>query len=494
MTRGGGMSGPGYLTWNALAVLAVVAYALAQTSPIDGAEPFRIRVVDDSNGWPVPLVELRTTHHVRFVTDNTGVVAFDLPELMGVETWLHVEGHGYRVPADGFGYRGVRITPRPGESQEIKVHRELPAKRLGRITGGGLFAESQKLGSDLNWQEQGILGCDSVQNVLHNGKLFWAWGDTVLARYPLGRFHMIAATTAPRPLQRWEPPIRLRYDYFTDEAQLPRNTAEIAGPGPTWLTGFVSLPDQEGRQRLGATYSKIKPPLSEYERGLCVWNEETRNFERLKVLWRQSDDGRSGADRNRPSPAPLGHPVMWTEPSADKATDQTADKAPGQRTWLLFGDPFPALRCRPMFEAWSDPGSWEALTPQRAVPTRKPQAEPVTPHRGAIAWNRYRGRWVTVFTQLRGDSSTLGELWYAEADAPTGPWRGAVKVVTHNRYTFYNPQLHPEFTAPDSPQLLFEATYTHTFSKSAEPTPRHDYNQVLYRLDLDELGDVLPNE
>ncbi len=43
------------------------------------------------------------------------------------------------------------------------------------------------------------------------------------------------------------------------------------------------------------------------------------------------------------------------------------------------------------------------------------------------------------------------------------------------------------FTKPDSPIVLFEATYTKEFSGNAEATPRHDYNQVLYRLDLDEL-------
>ena len=47
------------------------------------AEPCRIEVVEKGSGWPVPLVELRTTHQVRFVTDNAGVIAFDLPELMG---------------------------------------------------------------------------------------------------------------------------------------------------------------------------------------------------------------------------------------------------------------------------------------------------------------------------------------------------------------------------------------------------------------------------
>src|SRR5262249_28150484 len=68
----------------------------------------RIEVVEEGTDWPVPLVELRTTHHVRFVTDNSGVIAFDLPELLGRETWFDVIGHGYEVPKDAFGARGVR--------------------------------------------------------------------------------------------------------------------------------------------------------------------------------------------------------------------------------------------------------------------------------------------------------------------------------------------------------------------------------------------------
>jgi hypothetical protein len=43
----------------------------------------RVEVVEKGSGWPVPLIELRTTHLQRFVTDNAGVIAFDSPELMG---------------------------------------------------------------------------------------------------------------------------------------------------------------------------------------------------------------------------------------------------------------------------------------------------------------------------------------------------------------------------------------------------------------------------
>jgi hypothetical protein len=346
------------------------------------------------------------------------------------------------------------------------VDRELPAKRLGRITGGGLFAESQKLGLDLDWKDQGILGCDSVQNAIHRGKLFWGWGDTTLPGYPLGRFHMIGATTNLRPIESFEPPVRLRYDYYVDRSKVPRNLAELPGKGPTWLSGFASLTQSDGATRLVATYSKIQPPLQEYERGLCVWNDDTHQFDKYRVLWSRTEHS------EKPPAAPLGHPII-----------QIDDEG---KHWMLFGDPFPSLLCLATFEAWSNPESWEELQPQEKVPSLADASVMITPHRGAIAWNDYRQKWVVVFTQLGGESSALGELWYAESEDPRGPWKNAIKVVTHDRYTFYNPQLHPGFTDSGSPILLFEATYTHTFSSTQEPTPRHDYNQVLYRLDLDE--------
>ncbi|QDU61630.1 hypothetical protein Pan216_24910 [Planctomycetes bacterium Pan216] len=450
------------LGWLLLLVVSLTAPSQREALAL---EPCRIDVVDESNGWPVPLVELRTTHHVRFVTDNAGRIAFDLPELMNQETWFTVEGHGYGVTADGFGQRGVRLTPRPGERLTVNVHRQLPAKRLGRITGGGLFGESQKLGLEKDWRDQGVLGCDSVQTVAHQGKLYWNWGDTTVPHYPLGIFDMTGATTSLKPLKHFEPPIRLHYDYVVDEKGRPRGVAPIAGSGPTWLSGYASLPDASGAHHLVATYSKIRPPLEEYEVGLCVWNDDRSLFEKERTLWTKS----RGVPKS--PPCPRGHPVSWKD-------DAGAE-------WMLFGDPFPALKCRATFEDWSDPSRWQALEPQGTVISRD-GTEQVKPHRGCIAWNAYRRKWVAIFTQMYGKPSLLGEIWYAEADAPTGPWRDAVNVVTHQHYTFYNPRIHPEFTNEDSPVLLFEGTYTKTFSQANEATPRHDYNQVLYRLDLDD--------
>jgi hypothetical protein len=446
-------------------LMAALGMLAAPQGPLMAIEPCRIEVVEKGSGWPVPLVELRTTHHARFVTDNAGVIAFDLPELMGRDVWFDVLGHGYEVPKDGFGYRGVRLKPEAGKTLRVEVARNIIAKRLGRLTGGGLFAESQKLGRELDWRESSILGCDSVQNAVHRGKLFWAWGDTTLANYPLGIFDTSSATTTVKPLKSFEPPLRLSFDYFTDAAGKQRGVAKMPGSGPTWVTGYTSLPDKTGTPRLVGCYMKIKPPLEVYETGLCVWNDATSAFEQHRVLWTKSESS------PKQPPAPDGHPAFWKDASG--------------KEWVLFGNPFPTLRCPATFEAWQDSSQWEVLKPQPSLASAD-KAKLVKPHSGSVAWNAFRKRWVTVFMESFGKPSAHGELWYAEAEKPTGPWGRAVKVLTHENYTFYNPRLHPEFTPADSSILLFEGTYTMQFADKPAPTPRYDYNQILYRLDLDD--------
>lgn len=427
--------------------------------------PCRIEIREAGSGWPVPLVELRTVHGVRLVSDNAGVVACDLPETMGRETWFDVIGHGYGVPVDGFGNRGVRLVPESGRTLRVEVQRTNIARRIGRLTGSGTFAESQKCGERVDLREPGIVGCDSVQAAVHRDRLWWFWGDTLLAKYPLGIYRATGAATDVRPLKSFEPPLRFAFAPLTDDAGRPRHVAQFPGPGPIWLNGVASLPDRTGTPRLVVTAMRIQPPLTIDQATLCTWNEETRFFEPLKVVWT-----RTAKDEPRP-PMPQGHAVPWEDDAG--------------RKWMLFGDPFPALRCPATFEAWQDPATWERLEPQASVPVAGSEST-IRPHSGSIAWNAFRKRWVAVFLQWHGHPSAFGELWYAESDAPTGPWGPAVKVLTHDNYTFYNPRLHPESVPPDSPVLLFEGTYTKMFANHAPATPRYDYNQILYRLDLDD--------
>lgn len=426
---------------------------------------FEIQVIEKGSGWPVPMVELKTTNHERFVSDNAGRIAFDLPEFMGREIWFDIWSPGYEVERDGFGNRGVRLTPKPGAKQTIEVERTMLAKRIGRVTGAGLFSESQKLGYENDWKESGLTGCDSVQNALHNGKLYWAWGDTNIARYPLGLFHMTGAVSIPRPLKSYEPPLKLEFEYFKNDQSRPRTICKMDGEGPTWLSGCVSLPDKSGKPRLVGCYNKIRNALETYRIGLCVWSEEQENFEHLATIW----EDKPGALK-KPGLLPEGQALLWTDEKG--------------KQWVVFGDPLPRLRCAANFEAWSDPAQWEALNPQKSILSK--EGKEVKPHRGGVAWNSYRKRWVTVFTQHFGEPSFLGELWYAEADTLFGKWGDAVKVLSHPDYSFYNPRLHPRFTEEGSPILLFEGTYTKQFSGTKVPTAKYDYNQILYRLDLDD--------
>jgi hypothetical protein len=91
---------------------------------------------------------------------------------------------------------------------------------------------------------------------------------------------------------------------------------------------------------------------------------------------------------------------------------------------------------------------------------------------------------VAIFGRKGGKDSFLGEIDYAEADAPTGPFRHVVKVVDHPHYSFYNP-VHHAFLDKGS-SIYFEGTYTAEFSGNPDKTPLYNYNQLLYKLDLSD--------
>src|SRR5581483_11792857 len=59
----------------------------------------------------------------------------------------------------------------------------------------------------------------------------------------------------------------------------------------------------------------------------------------------------------------------------------------------------------------------EALLQLRDADT----GQAVTAHSGSVYWNDHRKRWVMIAVQSFG-TSLLGEVGYAEADTPLGPW------------------------------------------------------------------------
>ena len=174
----------------------------------------------------------------------------------------------------------------------------------------------------------------------------------------------------------------------------------------------------------------------------------------------------------------------WTclEPGSDPANPRFTRDASGRVifSWQTGTQPVDVS----LQHKWIAEGK---LQPDEAgyVPLDVDSGKPVYLHRGCVAWNEYRQRWIMIACQ-QGGTSLLGEIWYAESRTLTGPWRRTKKIVTHDQYSFYNPVHHPFFDQDAGRVIFFEGTYTTTFSGNPTPTPRYDYNQIMYRLDLDD--------
>jgi hypothetical protein len=461
---------------------------------------FGIRVLDAQTGRGVPLVELRTVNDIARHTDSAGWVAFHEPGLMGREVFFAVSAPGYEYPKDGFGFRGVRLVTRPGTAATVKVKRTNIAERVYRVTGQGVYRDSSLLGWPAPVPEPnlnaGVLGQDSVQAVPYRGRLFWLWGDTNLPHYPLGNFQTTAATS-PLPGRRGcEPGVGIALTYFTDPDRPDRVRAMVPlqGPGAVWLFGLLTVQGGDGREALVAHYARHKSLAEVVEHGLVRFDDKAGVFRKVTTF-----------DRKNTWRFPRGNAVRVRGSDGD---------------YFYFAAPLCHTRVRATWDALLDPARYEALDPRSGKYAWRPDAEPTTQadeqklvragklapeqaryaivdgqtgkpvriHGGSVAWNGFRKRWVLIGVQ-RGDRdapSLLGEVWYAEAESPAGPWRKAVKVASHPNYSFYNPRHHAFFDQDGGRVIYFEGTYTRTFSGNPAATPRYDYNQLMYRLDLSD--------
>ncbi|MCX7819669.1 MAG: hypothetical protein N2652_10780 [Kiritimatiellae bacterium] len=468
-----------------------MALSGALITAVAAAQPFEIHVRDAVTGRGVPLVELRTVHQVRYWTDNAGRVAFDEPGWMSGRVFFFIRSPGYVAPRDGFGMEGQALDVRPGGRAEVRLVRTNIAERIGRITGAGRYRDSQLLGHTVPVSEPpvrgGVVGQDSVQAVVHRGQIHWFWGDTSRASHPLGNFHTTGAVSAlPAP---GSPPQDLgaMLRYWESEEGFVRPMAPDFGEGMVWVDGACSVPDASGRQRLVVRYARMKSLERQLGHGLAEWDEERCSLRRLFEY---------------------GESVGWRHP---------AGQAVRVGDWVLFAQPFATVRVPARFEAVTNPAAYECFairngawgwgaTGEPGTPEREREAiqhgaltagaarlqlrdaggRLIRPHAGSVRWNGYRRRWVMIFVESGGTESFLGEVWYSEAPDSTGPWCRAVKVATHPSYSFYNPVHHDFLDEAAGRYIYFEGTFAETFSGAPFAIPRYDYNQLLYRLDLDD--------
>jgi hypothetical protein len=484
-----------------------VLLALALGAAADDAKRyFAITVVDEQTGRGVPLVELRTVNNLRYVTDSNGIVAFREPGLMDRDVFFHVRSHGYEFAKDGFGFAGKMLKTTPGGSAKLSIKRINIAERLYRVTGAGIYADSQLVGAKAPLDEPllnaQVLGSDSVVNAVYRGKLHWYWGDTNQLRYPLGNFQVPGATSLLPP-NGLDPDQGVNLTYYVDQKGFAKQTMPMPDKGPTWMTTLIPLKDRDGKERLYASFVKVQAPLTIYSRGLAVWDDDKHEFAKL-----------TDVDVKAPI-FPQGHAFVHDG-------------------HIYFPHPYPLMRVAATAEAFRDVGqyecytclkegsrldeptidrdadgkarySWKKNTPAvgpaeqakliRAGKLKEEESllrlrdrdtnKPVTAHAGSVYWSDYRKRWIMIFTEHYG-TSLLGEVRYAEAESPVGPWNWTVKIVTHDKYSFYNPKQHPYFDKDGGKTIFFEGTYTHTFSGNPDQTPRYDYNQIMYKLDLSD--------
>lgn len=501
--------------WGLFCLLMLPANAAPQ-------DYFRITVVDADTGRGVPLVELKTTNQVRYYTDSNGIVAINDPELMGHNVYFLVKSHGYEYPADAFGNRGKALEVKAGGQGQIELKRLNIAERMYRITGAGIYRDSVLLGAPTPLEhplmDGLVMGQDTVFATPYKGKIFWLWGDTNRPSYPLGNFATSSATSLPPGRGGLDPNKGVDLTYWVNEEGFSKKMMPIESSMPIWLSALFTVKEANGQEQLFAKYAQVKNDSETNEYGLARFNDDKAVFEKAIVA--------------KGALFPDGHPFHATVNGQEYLYFQTTGSS----------EAFPLVRMRALPEVVVDQEryegftclvagtrydkentrldrdangkliyGWKAGTPplnfdqrRELVAAGKMKAEESTlqlrdvetgseikSHGGSVFWNPYRGRWVMVASQA-GGTSYLGEMWFSEADTPVGPWLYARKILTHDKYTFYNPTQHPFFDQENGRLIYFEGTYTNTYSNNEDKTPRYDYNQIMYRLTLDDLRLTLP--
>lgn len=468
---------------------------------------FAIKVVDQDTGRGVPMVELETVNHIRRLTDSNGYVAFHEPGLMGSNVFFHVRSHGYEFRKDGFGFRGARLKTTSGGEKTIRIKRLNVAERLYRITGAGIYRDSLLLQKPVPLKSPAlngsVFGQDSVNAIPYRNRIHWFWGDSNRPGYPLGNFHTSGATSLLPEDGGLDPDDGVDLTYFVDKRGFSRKMAPLPGKGVVWIFGLVVVDDS-----IVGHFTRMKNLGTMLEHGLVRFNEERNEFEKLKEF---ALDNRWATLK--------AHPVRY--------------RADG-RDWFFIPQPLPNLRVPADFDSIRNQDAYEGFTclvpgtkfagkdskidredrgkvtydwkrgtqptgpaeerqlirgglldaeDARFLPKDVDTGKTVAIHFSTVRWNEYRQRWIMIGTQAGGDSF-LGEVWYGEAKHPTGPWHKVRKIVSHKNYSFYNPCHHAFFDQENGRLIYFEGTYTSMFSAAKSKTPRYDYNQIMYRLDL----------
>ena len=341
----------------------------------------------------------------------------------------------------------------------------------------------------------------------YKGKYHWFFGDTNKPGYPLGHYGMSGATSQKIENGGLNPDKGVDLTYFVDAAGFSRPMCPWGEPNMKWIDRVTVLRDKSGAERMVARCARMKSLDEVRERTFVVYDDASNTFKSVTPL--EGDD----------------------EPATGQSFPAKSDGV----DYIYFAMPYPTVRVKADYESYINPAEYEffsCLKDGGAYSKNDPALDrdggkliwkwrkntaPITLARqkelldaggikaseawfklsdagsgksiygssGTIQFNAYRKRWIMLLNERLG-TSMLGEVWYSESDSPEGPWEKARKIVTHDKYSFYNVIHHPQFDQDGGKIIYFEGTYTVTFSGNTTPTPRYEYNQMMYRLDLSD--------
>ncbi|HBG26042.1 MAG: hypothetical protein A2Y10_03770 [Planctomycetes bacterium GWF2_41_51] len=344
--------------------------------------------------------------------------------------------------------------------------------------------------------------------MIYKGKIYWFWGDTRKPGHRLGLFKVAGAVSELEANGGLDPNIGINLKYFTDDNNEVKAMFPFEGHEAIWIGAPILVKDSD-EEKMIVHYSRMKSLGERVEHGLGIYNNEKNIFEKLKKL-----------DPNRPWDCPRGHAIKHAERGID---------------YFWFTDPFVNIRVKADFNSVIEPNAYDTFTclqpgskylkeksklnrdengkltyqwvrrtdPIGAKEERELKKaglisanelryQPLSADTneipllasGSMAWNDYKKKWIIVAGEAFGKTSAFGEIWYAEANDISGPWNRCWKIVTHDNYTFYNPVHHTFFDQKNGRIIYFEGTYCSMFSGTKQPTPRYEYNQIMYKLDL----------
>jgi hypothetical protein len=476
---------------------------------------FKIQFVDEQTGRGVPLVELATLNGLKYYTDSKGIIAFWESTLMNMRVAFSVFSYGYKALYHG---ESMVLTPSEGKDTIIKLKRINIAERLYRITGQDIYGQSALLGLPIPIQHQAlngkVLGQDTYIETLYKGKIYWFWGDT---GGPADfNFKASGATSEVPGKGGLDPDIGIDLKYFVDSTGFSKPMCPFPGKVLIWIEWLATLKDTNGNERLYARYTTINGDQKPGINGIAVFNDTTETFQQVKIInewYGQEHNGGhpfkakignqeylyiinySGIQRVPANIESILDPKKYEQFTcfAPRKPDDTVSTI----VWDIAHQPVYSWKSNAeLINRWkqkdllksgiinANQGLWQF----QDIITGK--SVPIEPH--SVFWNEYRKKWVMIGYKF------TDEVWFLEGDAPTGPWVYGRKIVshekdeTHQQYDFYNLGQHPFFDQEGGKLIYFEGTYTTGFSGNKSQTPLYDYNQIMYRLSMDDKRLSLP--